>query len=190
MGRASFVRDSFRTGGQFAAGRRAFLAKNCEGALGHFQKVVDKSPGYVFESVNFRQSVWTYLGRCQYHLGKFAEARYSLEHAVTLHGDDNLARIFFGLTLACDGDDASGFRELERGLKGLHDWIQYENDSNPFKSFWDPNQEIRKEIVDALAMISGKTPDRQKLIECAEWIGEKMEEEIDEVRRQESRPEA
>jgi hypothetical protein len=94
-----------------------------------------------------------------------------------------------GLALARQGDDANGFRELERGLTGLRDWIEYENNSNPFKSFWDPNQEIRKEIVEALALISGKTPDRQKLIESAEWIGEKMEEEIDEVRRQESRPE-
>jgi hypothetical protein len=36
-------------------------------------------------------------------------------------------------------------------------------------------------------MISAKKPDRQKLIESAEWVGQKMEDEIDEARRQERR---
>jgi hypothetical protein len=39
--------DSFRTAGQFASGRRAFLTKNYQEALGHFQKVTDKNPNYV-----------------------------------------------------------------------------------------------------------------------------------------------
>jgi hypothetical protein len=66
--------DSFRTSGQFASGRRAFLVKNYEEALRHFQKVADKSPGYVFRSGGFRETVWTYIGRCQYHLGQLSDA--------------------------------------------------------------------------------------------------------------------
>jgi tetratricopeptide (TPR) repeat protein len=179
--------DSFRTGGQFAAGRRAFLAKNYGEALEHFEKVAGAKPNYVFEAVNFRESVWTYLGRCQYHVGKLADARHSLEHALMANGDDYLARVFLGLTLARKGDDANGFREMERGLKGLHDWIEYENGRDPGKAFWDPRSEIRKEIADALAVVSGEKPDRQKLIAGAEWIGQSMEDEIEHVRRQERR---
>jgi len=179
--------DSFRTSGQFASGRRAFLVKNYEVALGNFQKVADKNPGYVFTSSNYREGVWTYLGRCQYYLGKFAEAQHSLERAVAADGDDHMARVFMGLTLARQGDDTNGFREMERGLKGLEEWIEYENSRDPAKSFWDPGHQIRKEIASGLAMIFGKTPDRHKLIESAEWIGLKMEDEIDQVRRDKRR---
>jgi tetratricopeptide (TPR) repeat protein len=175
--------DSFRTSGQFASGRRAFLVKNYEEALGHFQKVADKKPGYVFESMNLREGVWTYLGRCQYYLGKFAEARYALERAILTDRDDYFARLFMGLTLARQGDNANGFREMERGLTGLNEWIEYENSRDPSRSFWDPDHEIRKEIASSLTMISAKKPDRRKLIESAKWVGQKMEDEIDQVRR-------
>jgi len=175
--------DSFRTSGQFASGRRAFIVKNYEAALGHFQKVADKSPGYVFESMHFRERVWTYLGRCQYYLGNFAEARHSLERAIVAHGDDYLARLFLGLTLVRPGDDANGFREMERELKGLDEWIEYENRRDPSTSFWDPGNQIRKEIATGLAMISDKKPDRKILIESVEWIGLKVEDEVDQVRR-------
>jgi tetratricopeptide (TPR) repeat protein len=179
--------DSFRTSGQFASGRRAFLVKNYEEALRHFQKVANKSPGYVFRSGGFRETVWTYIGRCQYQLGQLADARFSLERALAAEGDDYLARVFMGVTLARRGDDANGFREIERGLKGLLEWIEYENSRDPSESFWDPSYQIRKEITEGLAMISAKKPDRQKLIESAEWIGMKIEDEIDQVRRDKRR---
>jgi hypothetical protein len=53
------------------------------------------------------------------------------------------------------------------------------------KAFWDPVGEIRKEIESDLAMISGKDIDWRKLIESAEWIGQRMEDEIDKVQRDE-----
>ncbi len=85
--------DSFRTAGQFASGRRAFLVKNYEEALRHFQKVADKKPDYVFTSGYFCESVWTYLGRCQYHLGKLADARFSFDRALVAVNDDYLGRV-------------------------------------------------------------------------------------------------
>lgn len=89
-------------------------------ALPYFQKVADGSPGYVFESLNFRQSVWSYLGRAQYLTGKLREARQSFERALAGNRDEYLARIFMGLTLLRGrGDDASGFKELESGIQGL-----------------------------------------------------------------------
>ena len=178
--------DFFLTSGQFASGRRAFLVKNYEKAIGHFQKVADKRPGYVFTAGNFHESVWTYIGRCQYHLGNLTDARQSLEHALAAHGDDYLARLFLGLTLTRQGH-AIGFREMEQGLKGLDEWIEYENSRDPSESFWDPTSQIRKEITSALATIADNKPDRPKLIETAEWIGIRMEEEIDHVRRDKRR---
>jgi tetratricopeptide (TPR) repeat protein len=175
--------ESFWTSGQFASGRRAFLVKNYAEAVEYFQKVADKNPAYAFESMHFRESVWTYLGRCQYYLGKLPEARHSLERAIAEHRDDQLAKVFLGLTLLRRGDGPNGSRQLERGLRGVNDWIEYENSRDPFKSFWDPGQQIRKEITRGLAMIYAEGADRQMLIESAEWIGMKMEDEVDYVRR-------
>jgi tetratricopeptide (TPR) repeat protein len=181
--------ESFRTSGQFASGRRAFLIKNYEEALGHFQKVAAKRTAYVFTSGNFRESVWSYIGRCHYCLGKFAEARHALERAMFADADDHLARIFMGLTFARQGDDANGVREMERGLKGLNEWIENENSRDASSSFWDAGQEIRKEIASCFAMISAKKRDQQNLIGSVEWIGLKMEDEIDQVRRDKRRDE-
>ncbi len=91
------------------------------------------------------------------------------------------------LTLARLGNAATGFREMERGLKGLNEWIEYENGRDPSRSFWDPNLQIRKEIANTLEMIAAGNADPQTVIESAEWIGLKMEDEIDQVRRDERR---
>jgi len=58
--------------------------------------------------------------------------------------------------------------------------------SQPYSSLWDPRREIRTAIEKELAMISGKKVDWQKLSSSGEWLGPRMEDEIDRVRRQES----
>jgi hypothetical protein len=56
-----------------------------------------------------------------------------------------------------------------------------------YGQYWDPKREIRSEIQSDLAMISGKGLDWQKLIASGEWVGRRVEEEIDLARRDESR---
>ena len=179
--------DSFNAGTQFSSGRQAFLAKKYEEALPYFQKVADSRPDFTFESMNFRQNIWSYLRRAQYLTGKPAEARQSFEHALTLNRDEHLARVFFGLVLARGGDEANGFRELTSGLKGLENWIEHENARNPSQTMWDPRREIRGEIEKTLAAFGARTLPPGALIESGEWIGWAMEEEIDKVRRDKTR---
>ena len=79
-------------------------------------------------------------------------------------------------------------REISKtGLKGLYDWLEYYESSRPFEAFWDPQREIRSAIEKDLAMISGNRIDWQWLTANSEWLGERMEYEIDQVRRQGSR---
>lgn len=52
---------------------------------------------------------------------------------------------------------------------------------------WDPRREIRAEICNALQTLSDQPIDRRKLFENVEWIGQSMEDEIDQVRRDQSR---
>jgi tetratricopeptide (TPR) repeat protein len=176
--------DSFKVAGQFQSGRQAFLAKNYEAALTSFQQVARSDPNYIFQSGLYRQGIWNYVGRAQYYTGKLSEARQSLERA---YQDDHLARLYLGLTRASTNDSANGARDIENGMKGLYEWIEHYESSKPFEAFWDPRREIRSAIEKDLKMISTDKIDWQQLIPNAEWIGQKMEDEIDQVRRQESR---
>ena len=179
--------DSFKISGQFQSGRRAFLAKNYEEALAFFQKVAQANPNYVFESGMYRQGIWNYVGRAQYYSGKFADARHSLERALTVYQDDHLARLYLGLTRGRSGDSSDGARDIESGMKGLYDWIEYYESSKPFEALWDPGREIRSTIEKELKLIAANKIDWSQLIPNAEWLGQRFEDEIDQVRRQESR---
>jgi tetratricopeptide (TPR) repeat protein len=179
---------SYKSAGQFQAGRRLFLAKRWEEALAHFEKVAQSDGRYIFKSGLFRQGIWTYIGRAQYNLRRLSEARYSLELALDSCKDDHLARLCWGLTLARSGDEANGVRAIDEAMKGLHQWLEYINSSRPFDPFWDPLREIRSAIANDLGMIESKNVNCEQLIVNAEWLGQKMEDEIDCVRRQESRP--
>ncbi|HEU4341734.1 MAG TPA: tetratricopeptide repeat protein [Candidatus Binatia bacterium] len=160
---------------------------NSEAALAYFQQAAETNPDYIREAALFREGVWTYLGRAQYNLGKWAEARRSFERALSIYKDDYLARLYLGLTLARAGDHTQARREIETGLKGLYDWIEYMNATSPLTAFWDPLREIRSAIEKELAMIGGRDIEWPKLIANVEWIGQRMEQEIDAVRRDQRR---
>ena len=179
---------SYKIAGQFQRARRLFLARRWEEALAHFEKAALRDRHYTFESGLLRQSIWTYIGRAQYNLRRLADARYSLELALDSCQDDYLARLYWGLTLARSGDEANGVRAIEAAMKGLYEWLEYINSSRPLDAFWDPQREIRSAIENDLTMISNNKVNYEQLIVDAEWLGQKMEAEIDCVRREESRP--
>ena len=175
----------FQAAGQVQSGRRALLINQPENALPYFQQVAQNHPDYIYNQQMFREGIWTYVGRTEYAIGRLSEARQSLERALSVYKDDILARIYLGLTLLRTGNDSRGLRELESGLKTLHDWLDYMNARDPLRAYWDPSRDIRKEIENDLAIISTKDIDRQRLIASGEWIGQRMEDEIDKVRRDE-----
>jgi tetratricopeptide (TPR) repeat protein len=178
---------AFGIAGQLQSGRQAFLAKKYDQALKYFHKVAERNPEYVFVSGNFREGILTYIGRAHYNLGQLADARQSLERVVLADKDDHLARLYLGLTLTRSGDHSNGLREIQGGLSGLHDWIEQANAANPSRAFWDPRREIREEIKKDLTTISGGHVDKEKLLTSAEWLGQRMEDEIDQIRRDKSR---
>ena len=158
-----------------------------ETALGYFNAVAEQDPNYVNVIQNYRESVWTYLGRAQYETKRYQEAPKSLERALSLNKDDSSARLYFGLTLMRTGDMSRGVKEVEAGMKGLYDWIEYMNRTRPFQSFWDPTRQIRKQIDLDLAAIATRDFKPEQLIADAEWIGKMFEEELDKVRDDERR---
>ena len=173
------------TAGQIQAGRMDLLYGDPNNAVAHFQRAAEMNPDYLYYSA-LPEGVWTYVGRAYYASAKLPEARQALERAVSRHDQDNLAKLYLGLVLARDGDRPRGLKEIESGMRGIHDWLDYITQGFRFSygRFWDPNRAIRSEIESDLAMIS-KGLDWQKLIASGEWVGKQMEEEIDRARRDE-----
>lgn len=168
-------------------GRQALLVNKPDVALTYFQQVAEMDPNYVMRfSGVFQEGVWTYVGRAQYLAGQLPEARQSLERAVAQHNDDYLARLYLGLTLARSGDGSGGLKDIESGMKGIFDQLEWivTRTTTPGQ-FWDVRGEIRSEIQSNLAMIAGKDIDWPKLIASAEWVGKKFEEESDVARQDE-----
>jgi tetratricopeptide (TPR) repeat protein len=178
---------SLQVGGDFQSGRQALLRNQSEQALPYFLEAAKKDPDYVYRSMYFSEGIWTYVGRSEYALGKFQEARQSLERALARDKDDNMARLYLGLTLMRSGDYERGLHEVQAGMAGLHDWLEYINAARPFQAYWDPTREIRGAIEKDLEKIKAKDIAPQELIADGEWLGKQMEEEIDRARRDEQR---
>jgi len=174
---------SFQVGGEIQAGRYALLTGKPDLALPHFQRAAELDGNYILDFSPFQEGVWTYVGRAYYATGRLADARAALERARSRYEHDYLARLYLGLVLARDGDRNRGRREIEGGMRGISDWLDYITYNTYYGHFWDPLREIRSEIQSSLAMTSGEDLDWHKLIASAEWVGEKMEEEIDKARR-------
>jgi tetratricopeptide (TPR) repeat protein len=158
-----------------------------ESAVGYFQSVADTNPGYVNVIQNYREGVWTYLGRSQYEAKRYPEARKSLERALSMDKNDQMARLYMGFTMIRTGDVSTGAREVEGAMKGLYDWIEYMNRTRPHQAFWDPSFQIRKTIDQTLAAMSAKDSSPQQMLADAEWVGKTFEEELDKVRDDERR---
>jgi tetratricopeptide (TPR) repeat protein len=159
--------------------------------LAYFQKAAQEDPNYRYGTA-LQQGIFSYVGRSEYAIGRLPQARETLEKALSANREEDLARLYLGLTLARSGDRQRGLQEIEGGMKGIHQWLDYINEAHRFSfgQFWDPANEIRSEIRQDLAMISGREFDWQKLITSGEWIGQRMEEEGDKARRDEARERA
>ena len=168
------------------AGRKAFLVGNNAASLGYFEKAAELDPNYVYGTA-LRQNIWSYVGRSEYSASQLPQARNSLEKALSLHKEEDIARLYLGLTLVRSGNRQEGLKEIQGGMRGISAWIEYVSQAHRFSfgQFWDTTREIRAAIQEDLAMSDSKELDWQKLISDGEWLGKRVEEEIDLARRDE-----
>jgi tetratricopeptide (TPR) repeat protein len=178
---------AFQTGTEIQAGRLALMTGKPQVALAHFNRAAELSPDYITGFTPFREGVWTYVGRASYETENYVAARQALERASARYGDDHLAKLYLGLTLAREGNRQRAQQEIERGMKGLHDWLENLSQNLRFSigQYWDPQREIRSELQAGLAGLSSKEPDWANLIARGEMVGKRMEEEIDRADRAE-----
>ena len=77
-------------------------------------------------------------------------------------------------------------KELTTALIGLRDWLNYTVAYTPQGKFWDPSEQIRKQIAFSLKLVAARPTDWETLISNAESVGSMLEEENDRARRDES----
>src|SRR4029453_10012968 len=176
-----------QSGGELQYGRQALLEGKNEGALGYFYSAAQRDPNYVYATGSSpKQGVWSYVGRSEYLTGRIPQARQSLERALAANQQEDIAKLYLGLTLAREGDRQRGLKEIESGMRGINSFLDYISQTQRFSigQYWDPNREKGGGIKRDLAMISGKDLDWQRLTADTEWLGIRMEEESDLARRQ------
>ncbi len=175
---------SFQVGGDIQKGRLALMYGDPNVALEHFQRAANSDPNYLLDFSIFDEGVWTYVGRAYYAMGKLPEAQKAFEQARSRYGQDHLAKLYLGLILVRDGDRPRGVREIEAGLRGLGDWLDYVERYETESRYWDPGLHLRKEIQRSLAMIESGDINWSHLISRGEQLGREFEEEIDESQKQ------
>jgi tetratricopeptide (TPR) repeat protein len=177
---------SVRGAGEIAQGRQALIAGNHQAALGYFQAAEKTDPTYVYGS-DLRAGVLSYLGRAQYLNGNYSEARKTLETAVSRDSGDSVARLYLGLTIARQGDTATGAQVMDEGMKGIYEFLEYitENFKFMYGQYWDSGRAIRSAIERDRAVIASGKIDWPMLIADGEWIALQTEREPDMARLQE-----
>ena len=165
-------------------GRQALMAGKGEAALAHFQRATELDPDFLYFST-LPQSAITYTGRALYQLGRFSEARQAFEQARLRFTDDTMARLYLGVTFLRQGHRERGLQETTAGLTAIYQWLDYIVANLPQGVYWDINREIRSEIERVLQQITVRRLSIEQLIETAEWVGNRMEWEIDAARRDE-----
>jgi tetratricopeptide (TPR) repeat protein len=165
-------------------GRQALMAGKAEVALAHFQSATGLDPKFLYFST-LPQSAITYTGRALYQLGRFSEARQAFEQATLQFADDSMARLYLGITFMRQGHRERGVQETTAGLVAIYHWLDDIEANLPQGVYWDINREIRSEIERALQQMTDRRLSAEQLIETAEWVGNRMEWEIDAARRDE-----
>src|SRR5262245_6194374 len=179
---------NFHVAGQVASGRDALLQENPKLALAHFRQAAEMDPDFYLNWSLLEQGVWTYVGRAYYATGDIGEARKALEKATSRYSWDNMAKLYLGLVLLRENDRARGLKEVDAGLVGLYNWLNYVNVyQRPDGDYWDPGGYIRVNIDRTRALMQAKDAPMPEVIAAGEYIGWRMEKEMDMARSQQQR---
>jgi len=164
--------------GDVDQGRQALLEGNYQRALGLFQDAEKVDPTYLY-GTELREGVSSFLGRTQYLTGNYTQARQTLEKAVSRHKSDNVARLYLGLTLYRLGDQKAALTNMQRGMQGIYNFLQYINTNFRYEygKDWDDAGTIRADIKSNLAMISSDKIDWPQLVAGGERVGLAIERE-------------
>jgi len=179
---------SLKAGTEVAYGRRALVGGDYETSLGYFQSAIQTDPSFKYGTA-YQQGLLSYVGRSEYLSGRLPQAQQTLQKSLAVNKDEDIARIYLGLTLIRTDNREAGLKDVETGMRGIHAWLDWVTETFRFSfgQYWDPARAIRSAIQSDLAMMSGRDLDWQRVIADGEWVAMRMEEEGDKARNDEQR---
>lgn len=169
-------------GPQVQAGRLALQTGRPNDAVDILMHAAEQDPNFKTPYL-VHIGVLTCLGRAYYETGRDPQARSTLEKAIAQDKDDPLAYLYLGLVLVRNGDRERGESEIETGLRGILDALEYIADDTVHGYYWDPAMQIRSDIRTTLA----GNHSTAEFTASAQRIGALFDEEIDKARQDESR---
>ena len=169
---------TYKVGGEVQRGRMELLYGDPNVALGYFQHAAQLDPNYRLNYSIFPEGVWTYVGQANFAAGRIPDARQALERARTRE-DDDLAKVYLGLVLARSGDYDRGLKEIEAGLRGIHEWYDYIQFYHVDGQFWDPGRRLRSSIQRELTSLSTRERTANETVQNVALLGREIELEID-----------
>jgi tetratricopeptide (TPR) repeat protein len=133
-------------------GRRALLTGSPEIAVQYFERAA------ALDSKNagspLGESAWTYVGRAYYEAGKYSLARQAFDRALAQNQDDDIARLYLGLIGAHEKQDQSSDKQIQAGLQGVYDRIDYIRRFTFVGEFWDPSNQLTAELQELIKAVS------------------------------------
>lgn len=168
------------------SGRAALRVGSPKAAIPHFEAAARLNPNYVTNFTPFKIGIWSYVGRAYYEAGNMQKALEGFRRGRDVHEDD-YGRIYLGFLLAQNGKRVEGMKELQAGLEGLHEWLETIPGRSPDGHFWDPGRYLRRTIEQTQGLLAAEKVDWGQVRENIKWLGEKLDDEIDEIERQRRR---
>lgn len=164
-------------------GRRALLTGSPEIAVQYFQRAAALDSKNLGSALG--ESAWTYVGRAYYEAGSYASARQALDRALGQNQDDDIARLYLGLIGAREKQDQSSHKQIQAGLQGIYDRIDYIKRFTFAGEFWDPSNQLTAELQELIKALSAAQVSWSNVIPRVERLMQKIENEIDLAQRDE-----
>src|SRR5258705_4426314 len=168
---------------QIRQGRLALLTGNPEIAVQHFEQAAaldSKNSGSPLQ-----QSAWTYVGRAYYGTMQYSLARQALDRALAQNKEDDIARLYVGLIGAHEQINESSRKQIQAGLQGVYDRIEYIKRFTFAAEFWGPSGQLSAELLALIKTVAAPQVDWSGVIPRIEELGLKIENEVDQSQRDE-----
>ena len=175
---------SFQSAGLIAQGRQALFEGNNQAALGYFQAAAQVDP---------ELHIWHRDCRRNFELSRQSSVpeRRLCASAVDVGKSAGSAqgrqcpRLYLGLTLARQGETQKALPDIDSGMKGIYDLLNYITDTFRFGygQYWDPGRDIRSAIEKSRAVMASGKIDWPTLIADGESVALKTEREPDQARQ-------
>jgi tetratricopeptide (TPR) repeat protein len=168
---------------QIQEGRLALLTGNPGVAVHHFEQAAaldSKNSGSPLQ-----ESAWTYVRRAYYGTMKYSLARQALDRALAQNKDDDVARLYVGLIGVREQMNETSRKQIQAGLQGVYDRIEYIKRFTVAGEFWDPSGQLSTELLALIKAVSAPQVDWTSVIPRVEQLGLTIENEVDQARRDE-----